>query len=540
MSKRFHLVLAILLATSSMYTCNNYQALRKSYTNANALLYAKEKSHKHLFLKAHMKNGDVFIFEDKWEIDTTSRQIQGKGVRYDLNREQIAAGAISVPIDSVVIFETNRNFPDPDTLIAPTLTLLFIGNAIITFSCLSNPKACFGSCPTFYLNESSNLHYADAEGFSQAICPSLEAQDIDALNTTVCGEETFLLTMKNEALETHCVKDVKLLAYPRKNNERIFHTANDDFYLCHTIYPLTHAYGQEGEITKLLAKADHTERSSLANEENINSKEEIFLTFDNVEKQDQLGLILSFRQTLMTTYFFYETLDYMGDQAGNFLAFMEREAQKKKERVENLLENSIKRELGNIEIYLWDEQQKNWIHQGALYELGPIAVNTQITPLSAKAFGESIKIKLVMTEGLWRLDYAALAGISQKIEPLEVKPDSISNHGNSDQNAWAKIQNPNEYLITMPGDVYQFHFTMPKSPANTEWELFLYSQGYYWEWIRAQWAQDNNLPKLYELLLNPKKYLQEETPKYKQYEQEMEQIFWNSRIDADAMLSLDQ
>jgi hypothetical protein len=45
--------------------------------------------------------------------------------------------------------------------------------------------------------------------------------------------------MKNEALETHCVKEVKLLAYPIKNEERIYHTPSNDFFLCENHHELT-------------------------------------------------------------------------------------------------------------------------------------------------------------------------------------------------------------------------------------------------------------------------------------------------------------
>ena len=59
-----------------------------------------------------------------------------------------------------------------------------------------------------------------AEGFSASIAPSLEATDVDAINTVARGGEAFEVTMKNEALETHSVRHVDLLALPRVDGRR--------------------------------------------------------------------------------------------------------------------------------------------------------------------------------------------------------------------------------------------------------------------------------------------------------------------------------
>ena len=73
----------------------------------------------------------------------------------------------------------------------------------------------------------------------------------------------------------------------------------------------------------------------------------------------------------------------------------------------------------------------------------------------------------------------------------------------------------------MPGDEYKFNFNLPEQ--NNDYELFLYSKGYYLEWMREHWIKDQNLLKLREMVVKPQKFLKQEAGNYKQYEKVIEQ-----------------
>jgi hypothetical protein len=512
----------VLLTTQS---CSKF-FFRANYNNANSLMHETKNLQTKPFLKAHIKNGDVCILMDTWKIDTSLHTISGNGTRYDFNRKVLFEGALHIPIDSVAIFETNKKIqPNEEGTIA-ALAILAALDVGLGIYCATNPKACFGSCPTFYTNENSNFHYADAEGFSNAIAPSMEYFDIDALNNGHTSQNTFSITMKNEALETHCVKDVKLLAYPRKDGERVYHSSSNDFYLCQNIYPLSVAKANEGDVTNLLQRADRQERFSVSDENNLSSKEEIYLDFGNVNDTSNLGLIVNFRQTLMTTYFIYSAMGYMGDKVGDIFAQLERNKE-----ITGKLEGGIKKELGNIDVYGWDEQTRDWIFQGKLYETGPIAINHQFIPLSTIAKSSRLKLKIVLNKGLWRIDYTALTNIKEKVKPLEISPGAILNRGKQDDKALSDINSPNKHLVSMPGSMYKFIFNLPNE--YNDYELFLYSKGYYLEWMRDQWIKDKDLLKLKQMVDNPGRYLQEEAKNYKEFESTMEEQFWSSKIDAN-------
>jgi len=503
-------------------SCKPY-FFRYNYQDANKLLYETNYGQTKVFLKAHLKNGDVCILKDTWLIDSLQNSVSGTGMRYDFNRNKTFEGNMVIPIDSVAIFETNNKLINPNSDKIAVLGILTGVEVLLGIVCITTPKACFGSCPTFYLNENDNFHYADAEGFTNAIVPAMEYPDIDALNNKTVSGNQFSVTMKNEALETHCVNEVKLLAYPRKEGERVYQSPSSEFYLCENNYHLSKASADEGDVTYLMNKDDIKERLSMADVNNLNSKEEIILNFDSVKNPSELGLIVNFRQTLMTTYLFYSAMGYMGNNVGDVFSKLETN-----ETIRDKFDGTTKL-LGNIEVYLWNEQNNLWDLQGEISETGPIAINKQIIPIDNTSSGSKVKMKIVMNKGLWRIDYLALTNIKEKINPIEVSPSNILNKGVTDSNALASIINPGKYLVSMPGSEFKFNFILPEQ--NNDYELFLYSKGYYLEWMRAHWLKDKNLLKLRQMVENPKKYLKSVTKEYKLYETLMEQVFWDSKID---------
>lgn len=519
------IVLLIVLTVSiiAFEACETYY-FRSNYDDVNELIHETENLKTKPFLKAHLKNGDICIFRDTWIVDSLQTNINGKGVRFDFNRNMIHEGKLTISIDSVLIFETNEKLNDTETQRIATLAILAGVDVIIGIVCITTPKACFGSCPTFYMNEDEIFHYADAEGFSNAISPSLEYYDIDALNSHFSEADTFAITMKNEALETHCVKDVKLMAYPINDGERVYHTRNYDFYLCENNYPITSAISEAGEIKSLVEFDDKVERFSLSDENNLKSKEEIILTFDDVVHFNDLALIVDFRQTLMTTYMIYNAISYMGNEVSDIFAGLE-----SNQEMRDVLSTSMMKELGKIDIYLWDELQSDWIYQGDFYETGPIAINKQILPIKNTYKKSQIKLKIELNRGLWRIDYLALTNIKKSIKPEFISPSHIYNKGDLDNPALNNILDNQKYLVSMPGEEFKFVFDLPES--DKEYDFFLYSKGYYLEWMREDWVKDKDLLKLNQIVNNPEKYLIEEAENYKKYEESMEEQFWDSRID---------
>jgi hypothetical protein len=477
------------------------------------------------FLKVHMKNGELYVLNEDWKLNVDQKFIFGKGTRYSFNRKQYYVDSFQIQLDSVALFETNNKLKDPKSEAVQMMGFLGTIDLAMACFCMINPKACFGSCPTFYMKDVNDIHASDAEGFSSAVAPWLEYADLDDLKNIPAKQDTFTLFMKNEAFETHCVNDVKVLAFPRDENKHVYQSPQNTFFQCLGRDKLLHAKATEGDVSMLLSESDLHERFSLADSKNMNSREEITLDFGRSNLRNP-GLVIDFRQTMMSTYLFYSAMGYMGDEVGMRFAKMERSPflQKKFKEINGML--------GGIDIYVWNEKKHVWDFQNKVHELGPIAVNRQLVPLNVSNGTSELKIKLVLNKGTWRLDQVFLTDIVCEVQPSLISANRIEHNGISDPSALSKINDPKQYLISMPGDEFKFYFKMPDS--NSEYELFLYSKGYYMEWMRSEWIKEKDSRKLIEMVMTPKIYFRKEAQNYKKYEESMESIFWSSRIDTKA------
>ena len=103
-----------------------------------------------------------------WTADETERRVTGTGKHYGLDRGLVHDGVFLVPFDSVVLYETNVVRPSPSVAALGVVTGITAGVAVL---CATNPKACFGSCPTFYVTDGTR-DLLQAEGFSASIAPA--------------------------------------------------------------------------------------------------------------------------------------------------------------------------------------------------------------------------------------------------------------------------------------------------------------------------------------------------------------------------------
>src|SRR5947208_5945161 len=166
--------------------------------------------HRSPYLKVHMKDGGLYLLS-KWQVDGTKQQVSGEGDRLGLARERIGSGPFAVALGDVALLETNVLQRSPS---AAALAVITGVSVAVTAACIANPKACFGSCPTFYVSDAKDAEIdavIQAEGFSSSVAPSLEARDVDALYRFRPTSRELVVTMKNEALETHVVRRVRLL-----------------------------------------------------------------------------------------------------------------------------------------------------------------------------------------------------------------------------------------------------------------------------------------------------------------------------------------
>jgi len=510
-------VIPLVLGVFLMLSCQKI-IFRSSYEKSNSFLNRTQNPTEKEFLKAHLKNGEVYIWGLDWSIDEKKNAIIGKGYQYNAYRKLIKEGDLELPISEVAIFETNQVLDEAESSRMGALTVLGVADWALGVFCLINPKACFGSCPTFYLNPNSNYHYADAEGFSSATLPRLAYADADAL-PQLPAQSNFEINMRNEAMETHVIKGVRLKVFPKEEGKTVLQTSDQRFYSISNAFQPVKATGFEGNILPALLKEDHFERFSLAHSSSMQHQETVELEFEKSEI-NRLGLQLSFRQTLMTTYLFYSALDDMGEDFAEYYAKMESTGESFMQHF-----SPMKKLLGGIQVEVFDESKKQWISAGNFGEIGPIAIEKQMIELPQFSSKNRVKIRLKMNQGLWRIDAAKLVGIDKEVQPIVVEPSGMYDRITKKNVPLPTSEKP---LVTFPGRQVQWKFSLP-SPGN-EWVAFLESEGYYLEWSRSSWTKDKNMGRLMSMGLTPKSFLKKEIKAYKKFEETMEREFWDSRF----------
>lgn len=465
-------------------------------------------------LKAHMRSGDLVVLQEWRETPTT---LMGRGTRYGPDRTAKQIGReFALPFDSIALLEVEVRAGRRTTGVVGIAVWTVLYGAL-TVTCVADPKACFGSCPTFYVASDTGEVLA-GEGFSGSIARALEAKDLDALFPARSSGGPFTVVMRNEALETHAVRGLRLLAAPRPPGGRVFAAPADRLYAAGALNDLQECLGPEGDCLAALGTLDGLERTSPADSADLATTETLELAFPATH--GHLGLVLASRQSLLSTYLFYQTMGFLGRRAGEALAALERGGPDVAGRAMGMA-----RLVGSIRLEVWDGA--DWTSLGTHEEAGPLASQITLFPFVHEADGP-VRLRLTAPKGAWRLDWAALAALDGPVEPVRLEPASIAGDVMPDSVALALLRDPGRHLVTYPGETYRITFNLPATGG--EWELFLESEGYYYEWMRAEWLADED-PALAALTLgDPARALRVLAPSFKHAEAAMEQRFWNSRF----------
>ncbi|MDH3208298.1 MAG: hypothetical protein OEO79_16980 [Gemmatimonadota bacterium] len=467
------------------------------------------------FLKAHLASGHVYVLSS-WDVDGSS--ISGTGSLLDPNRGEVDTGFFTLPADSVRLFETNVQ---QRTWSGTALTVMAGITAAVAGICAANPKTCFGSCPTYYVADEGGRPLLQAEGFSSSIAPALEATDLDMLMRARPRDRRLEVRVTNEALETHVIRHTDILAVPKGGGDRVFVTPAGAFHETTQPGAPSRCTGSEGDCLAPLLDSDGLERFSLADSTDLATREVIDLEFTDIPA-GELGLVIQSRQTLMTTFLIYQALAYLGNEASRWLAALE-DGDGAREGAEG-----IGRLLGNVEV-LVPAADGSWAIAGVVGETGPLASDTKVVPLTISQ-GEAsspLRIRLRLTQGLWRLDRVALVGMGPEVEPVRILPTSVFRDGAADPEALRVLADREEPLVTLPGDAYDLVYELPANPEA--YEIFLEARGYYLEWMRQEWLAEENPLAAMMLVVDPAGTLRSLAPAFKLEEPQIENLFWNSR-----------
>lgn len=322
-----------------------------------------------------------------------------------------------------------------------------------------------------------------------------------------------------EALETHAVRYVRLHVVPKPAHAEIFATAEGDFYRASGTLRAVRCRSPHGDCLGDLLYRDSLEYRSLSDSADLGIRETVELVFPAVA--GNVGLVLEARQTFVSTFLLYQMMAYMGSEAATWLATLERGdpfSRRAAWRMANIV--------GSIEVSIAVDSGP-WHAIGSFSEAGPIATDVQMVPFTLPPASDSVRVRLKMARGSWRVGYVGLVTASPTtatvLDPFEVQ--RLKGETGEEREV---LHDANRYLFTHPGDEYRLSFMLPSDADR--YELFLESSGYYYEWMRAEWLAEEDPAMVALMLTHPEAALKALAGEYKLREADFEVNFWNSRF----------
>ena len=478
-------------------------------------------------LKVHMKSGELYTLVN-WHAAPDGSRVEGTGTRYSIARVAQETRSVSIATSDVALFETNTSQNvSPGGAIVLTIWSTLTGG--VAAYCLADPKACFGSCPTFYLDGADPLGRPAAEGFSSSIARALEARDVDAIGGFPAKGGRFAVTMRNEALETHAVRRVRLLVAERPPGGRVLAGPSGSFYRTSEPHAPLSCRAAEGDCLAAVAAADGVERSSPADSHDLATRETVELDFaptgagaDPTPGVGRLGLVVGARQTLLSTHLFYQTMAYFGTRAGEYLASLERGGPAVAARAMGMA-----RLLGGIDVEVAEGgsafRRDRQLRRGRADRRGRRGC-CRSTRAAARCASGSARRTATGGSTRWRS-----CGSPSPVVPRALEPSAVTRGvAGRRARAGAAAARRAGHLVTVPGDAYRIAFELP--PSRDGLELFLESEGYYYEWMREAWLAEEDAAMAALVLSDPAAALRRMAGPFKEREAGMEQAFWSSRF----------
>lgn len=446
-------------------------------------------------VKVHLLDGSTVVFRAGALIGHD--RISGLGDRFAL-LAGTSVFASEVRMDSVVGVEA---FVDK-TLVAPTLIVTAAATAVGFLAFAGLAIAAFGSCPTVYAETPNGLQL-EAEGFSYAISPLMEHRDLDALRLRPGADGVIRLELRNEALETHFINHVEVVAVRHAAGSRVVPDQGGRPVVVSGFAPVTGARDRAGrDLRSALADRDgvlfESDPAVVAAAREGDLDDWIDLDVASLPPGDSVAVVLRMRNSLLNTILLYEGM-LGGRDAPDFLA------------------NDMQHIGRTVDFARWYVRtmgmrfavdgvplaaQEPYEGNARLSDIGPIAFRDVAVVLPrprTNAAGARIRLRFVADN--WRIDEVRVAGAITRPEYQTLPVDSVivptPAAGGApviDAAAVSAVSAVDErYLETQPGQrmTLVFHPDATESPeasaTGTTSTYLIAWQGWYNEWLRASW-----------------------------------------------------
>lgn len=434
-------------------------------------------------VKAHLVDGSIVVFARG--VSLGFGQIVGVGTRYD---PTLRAGVPvqRVALDSVVGVETYERQINPGrTLVYSTVT-----GAATVVATAALLVAIFGSCPTIYADSAGTMTL-QAESFSYSIAPLLEKRDVDRLRLVADAAGVVRLDVRNEALESHYIDHLELLEATHRRDELVVPAPRAGLVALRMPHAPAEIRDRAGrDLRDVLDRPDNkvfaTDSTTLARAAAGGAADDyIDLVVPKPQGRDSLAIVLRMRSSLLTTMFFYDRM--LAGQGASALEYVGRDLQRVTKVAQ--LATWYVRHFG-LRVSVMTDGGREELPVARLVDFGPAAWRDVAVIVPSRADGDSVHIRLTFLADAFRIDQVRVSSDIRTVAPRTLSVARVTDGSGSVRGDVRDVlqRADDRRLQTWPGQRFIAEFDVGVAPAM-ERTFFLAAQGYYVEWMRANWLK---------------------------------------------------
>lgn len=440
--------------------------------------------------KVYLKNDNILIYKNGFTRNDNA--LIGYYEAYNYDGTILKVDSI-ISLDSISAITQYTETTSGGMYFASAMNLIFgVPLTFMAVYCLACPKCCFGSCPTIYV-PSDNEYILEAELFSKCISRHLEDNDLDMIKYDIPSDGIIKLKITNEALETHYINKFNLIAVKHSSDSKVFQTIDDSITVIKELIPANDATSSSGKNIAEILKSDdeiyfRSEEGKILELRDKPVKDFIEITSDVKPGKDKVKMLIKYRNTLLTTTLLYDVV--IGSQGINALDWTKK---MNNDYTYAMQFKAVYDLFSGISIQCYENN--HWIETGKFQDAGPINWKYSVAEIPVSDDGK-IQVRLNFVPDNFMIDYIAFDTTESEnnfsIEKLN--PFLITDYNKQIRNEISDFisSDDNHYLITNPGDSYLLTYKIQK-PSKEKVSLFIESKGYYNEWIRGNWINNQNV-----------------------------------------------
>ena len=433
-------------------------------------------------VKAHLNDGSTVVFADG--VTVANGLVSGDGRLYDLTLDN--SSLISeIALADVAAMESYQTPVSTGATTAATAA----GSTGILLGSMAAIVLIFGSCPTVYSFNGDDAAL-EAELFSYSITPTFQSRDIDRLDIQSIDNGVFELEVRNEMLETHYIDQLEVLEVVHGKEQQVYPDEKGRPIVVGELSAPTRAVDQSGrDILAGVLQADDLAWSAsderLASVTADNYLDKLDFEFEVPPNTDQMALVLRARNSLLNTVLLYDVM--LKEQSFGALDWMSHDLGHLGNRMQ--LGLWYRKHMG-MTISVWDKTRYRKVAR--LGDQGPIAWNEHAVLLPTRG-EDTLKVRLSFVADNWRLDQVAAAVDAGPAKARSIPiAEAHSADGRRDDIPAFLQKADEEYLIAKPQDRVNLHFDVGEVAEDRSRTFFLASEGYYMEWMRADWLTEQH------------------------------------------------